>query len=78
MFERQVMPDHVTEAVNNGAIIASYPDDTPYPSSLILGYANQQPLHVVLAKDSSDTCQIITAYWPDPLIWCSDFKTRRK
>jgi len=79
MFEQQVMPEHVIEAVNNGEIIASYSDDTPYPSSLILGYAKQRPLHVVLAReDPSDTCQIITAYWPDPLIWRSDFKTRRK
>ena len=78
MFERQVMPHHVTEAVNNGEIIAGYPDDKPYPSSLILGYTKQRPLHVVLAQEPSGTCQIITAYWPDPLIWSTDFKTRRK
>jgi hypothetical protein len=78
MFERQVMPYHVTEAVNNGEIIADYPHDTPYPSVLILGWVTQRPLHVVLAKDPSGVCQVITAYWPDSLIWSTDFKTRRK
>lgn len=41
MLERQVMPYPVTEAVNNGEIIADYSQDTPYPSALIVGWATQ-------------------------------------
>lgn len=35
MFERSIQKDTVIEAVKNGEIIREYPEDNPYPSSLI-------------------------------------------
>ncbi len=79
MFERDIADDDVVEVIRKGEIIESYPDDTPYPSFLMLGRASQGPLHVVVAKDQDkNVCHLITAYLPDPAIWNTDFKTRRK
>ena len=47
-------------------VIKEYPDDTPYPSRLILGYDNNRPIHVVSAYDQNDDMEyIITVYEPD-------------
>jgi len=48
MFERDISPDQVEQAVSAGEMIASYPDDRPYPSYLILGFVDELPLHVVV------------------------------
>ena len=79
MFSRAISKEHVVKVIKNGEIITNYPDDKPYPSALLLGFAGNKPLHIVVGFDESDlTCIIITAYKPDLKIWKSDFKTRRK
>jgi len=78
MFHRAIKKDDVVRAVNNGQIIIDYPDDTPYPSCLILGFVDDSPIHVVLAFDRENNTGIaITAYIPDPELWTEDFKSRR-
>ena len=77
MFERRIGRDEVVAALPSGEVIAEYPDDLPFPSVLLLSTTNDQPLHIVVAKDASDTCFIVTAYPPDPAIWNPDFRTRR-
>jgi len=78
MFERNVSPATVRAVVESGAVIETYPDDIPYPSVLILGFANGQPLHVVLGyNDAVLECYVITAYRPDPGLWDDSFKVRR-
>ena len=72
MFERNISPDHVIDAVENGEVIRRYDDDTPYPSRLILGWVEVRPLHVV-AADTDTEIIIITAYEPDPDTWNADF-----
>jgi hypothetical protein len=37
MHERCLTEEEIEYAIENGAIIESYPNDTPYPSFLILG-----------------------------------------
>ena len=37
MFERVVSTDEVRAVLATGETIADYPDDTPYPSRLVLG-----------------------------------------
>ena len=37
MFERSVTRADVREVLATGEVIEQYPDDTPYPSRLILG-----------------------------------------
>ncbi len=75
--QRGIKIKDVKNAVMCGEIIEQYPDDYPYPSCLILGMslANKY-IHVVMS-DEGTASRIITAYFPDPLKWESDFKTRR-
>ncbi|MHB1605111.1 MAG: DUF4258 domain-containing protein [Leptospirales bacterium] len=64
--------------LGSGEVIASYPDDTPYPSVLMLGYVQDRPLHVVAGRNpANEECIVVTVYVPDPLLWSEDFKTRR-
>jgi hypothetical protein len=78
MFRRKVTPKEVSGVIAQGEVIASYPDDTPHPSVLILGFTAREPLHVVVARDDvSRICYVITVYSPDPEIWEPNLKTRR-
>jgi len=52
---------------------AAYPDDTPYPSRLLLGWRGDKPLHVVAAYNAQDDEQIvITVYEPDSALGTMD------
>lgn len=78
MFERQIRDGDVRSVIASGEVIASYPDDSPLPSCLILGFVKGVPLHVVVAMDSQGgTCYVVTVYTPDPGQWHSDYRTRR-
>jgi hypothetical protein len=78
MFARGITASDIRIVIESGEILTSYPDDQPYPSYLILGWINRHPVHVVLAQDeSSRKCYIITAYFPDPAVWDSDFRIKR-
>jgi hypothetical protein len=78
MFERSISPSDVRKVVEAGQVIESYPNDYPYPSILLLGFANGQPLHVVLGyNEAAEECHVVTAYHPDPTQWDNTFKTRR-
>lgn len=77
MFERSVSPIEVRAAIDTGEIIEDYPDDTPYPSFLVLGHANGKPLHIVIGyNDLAKECYVITVYRPDPGQWENGFKVR--
>lgn len=78
MHERCITEEEVESAIASGAIIENYPDDTPYPSALLLGRAGTKTVHVVYADDAAENIRIIiTVYEPDPEIWYDDLKTRR-
>ncbi|MBR0030859.1 MAG: DUF4258 domain-containing protein [Treponema sp.] len=78
MAERRFSPDEIKSVIENGLVIKEYPDDTPYPSRLILGYSGNRPVHVVSAYNSTDDTEyVITVYEPDALRWTSDFTERR-
>ncbi|RMH96273.1 MAG: DUF4258 domain-containing protein [Calditrichaeota bacterium] len=79
MFERAIAPKDVVELIVQGTIIADYPDDKPYPGVLLLGFVGNRPVHMVVARNqSTGECYVVTVYIPDPQIWGTDFKTRRK
>lgn len=79
MFERAISKDDVLITIKLGEIIESYPNDTPYPSVLLLGFMENFPLHVVLAKDElTGSCIIITVYIPGTNIWEPGYKRRKK
>ncbi len=78
MLERGISRAEVREVLKSGEIIEDYPDDQPYPSSLILGKAADRPLHVVIAfREEYQKVFVITVYEPDPQIFADNFKTRR-
>ena len=78
MFERGIGKGDVQTVVAVGATIEDYPDDTPLPSRLVLGFVGDRPIHVVLAIDSAAAgCIVVTVYEPRPDQWEADFKRRR-
>ena len=79
MFERDIIATDVSMALVNGFVIEDYPNDTPYPSCLWLGYCGERPLHVVFADNLENGERIIiTVYEPNPLQWSPDFTKRIK
>jgi hypothetical protein len=78
MFERRISEDDVHHVLNTGEIVEDYPNDTPYPSQLLLGWSEDRPLHLVVANDAADNERIvITVYEPDSGHWEPDFKRRK-
>jgi hypothetical protein len=78
MFERQISITDVRTVLLTGDIIKAYPDDTPYPSRLVLGWVENRPLHIVVADHpTAFEVIIITVYEPDPSLWDDDFRERR-
>ena len=78
MFERSVTPDEVGAVLTKGETIANYPDDSPYPSRLVLGWSGGRPLHVVAAYNAQDNETIVvTVYEPDPATWDADFRRKK-
>ena len=78
MFQRRISLDDVRRALETGETIESYPDDVPYPSSLVLGWSRSRPLHLVVADNDADRQTIvITVYEPDPDLWDDQYRRVR-
>ena len=78
MFQREISVDDVRHVLATGEVIEEYPDDTPYPSRLLLGWRGSRPIHVVAAHNADELETIVvTVYEPDPNLWESDLKRRR-
>lgn len=78
MYQRVISEAEVRHAIATGETVEDYPDDTPYPSRLVLGWNGRRPIHVVVADNVDEEENIvITVYEPDPLEWEPDFKRRR-
>ena len=78
MFERNIDEADVVRIVEHGKIIEEYPEDTPYPSCLALGYAKKGaagPIHVVYAVNGDERI-VITVYRPDAKRWNESFDRR--
>lgn len=75
---RGIFGEDVEQCIMSGEIIEQYPDDFPYPSCLILGWSTgKQYLHTVIGRGEGKLW-VITAYYPSPDKWESDFKTRKR
>jgi hypothetical protein len=78
MFFRRISKNEVKQVITYGEIIEEKPDDSPFPSYLILDFVNVKPLHVVFSYDKvTDTGYVVTAYIPDSNLWTDNFRTRR-
>ena len=76
MSERGIREEDVARVISEGREIESYPDDKPYPSRLVLGWAEGKPIHVVAAA-AGDAIIVITVYEPDPGQWEAGFERRK-
>lgn len=65
----------IEEAIYNGEILEDYPDDPRGASCLILGYSNNNPIHIVCGFTAVKWIRIITVYFPKHPKWI-DEKTR--
>jgi hypothetical protein len=77
MFQRRINETDVRYILTTGENIEAYPDDTPYPSRLVLGWIDKRPLHIVVSdNEANGETIVITVYEPDPEKWSTDFKRR--
>jgi len=64
--------------VESGEVLEVYPEDTPFPSRLLLGFTGNRPIHVVAADDpGGDVTHVVTTYEPDPDQWDEGFRRRK-
>jgi hypothetical protein len=67
----------VEHVLANGETIEDYPEDSPYPSRLLLARLGNRALHLVAAYNRLDVETIVvTVYEPDPAQWSPDFRRR--
>ncbi len=79
MFERHISVEDIQAVVSKGETIEDHPDDSPYPSRLVLGWRGTRPLHVVVARNLSENeLVVITVYEPDPALWEAGFRRRKE
>lgn len=79
-FQRSISRDEIRHVLETGEIIREYPNDTPLPSHLVLGWVEggDRPIHVVAADDEDeDVTYAITVYEPDPDLWTDDFREKQ-
>jgi len=79
MFQRMVSEEDIKHILAAGETIEEYPEDSPFPGRLVLGWCDGRPLHVVVADNmESDEVIIVTVYGPDAEAWEADFRRRKK
>lgn len=76
MAERAIREEDVAHVVSSGKVIEHYPQDRPYPSRLLLGWAEGRPIHVVAAT-AEHAIIVITVYEPDARQWDPGFEKRK-
>jgi hypothetical protein len=75
MFERRVRVAEVAEVLRGDNVIEDY-EDGRY---LVLGWAGTRALHVVAEDDPlAQTTTVVTVYEPDPALWKSGWRERRR
>lgn len=78
MFQRQVSTSDIRHVLVTGEVIEDYPNDTPYPSRLVLEWCGSRPLHVVAANnEKAQETIIITVYELGPDKWEPGFRKRK-
>jgi len=79
MFLRRISIEDVRNVLSAGEAIEEYPDDTPYPGRLVLGWCGSHPLHAVVAYNmEAEETIVFTVYEPDPDEWEPVFKRRKR
>lgn len=76
--QRGIKQKDIKNCIFFGEIIEQYPDDFPFPSCLIFGYAIDDKIIHVVASDEGTAGRIITAYIPDTNKFEMDLRTRKE
>lgn len=80
LSKRGILFADVITGITQGYVIEDYPDFYLGPAVLVLQIdASGKPLHVVwgLEKGTDAPAVAVTAYYPDPSEWSSDFRSRK-
>ena len=64
MFERAVSEVDVRTILEQPIMVEEYPEERPYPTRLVLGWAEGRPLHVLIAQPDPSTTVVLTIYEP--------------
>lgn len=79
MLERKILSDDIQKVLVNFIVLEEYYNDKPFSSFLVLGYAEERPIHAVVSYDSEyEIIYIITIYEPSIELWGNNFTERRK
>lgn len=71
--------EDVRRALATGELVEDYPDDTPYPSRLLMAWCGGRPIHLVVAyNDDEHEYIVITVYEPDPRRWDATYRRRTR
>lgn len=78
LFQRGISMSEAVRVIREGDVVEEYPDDEPWPETVLLGETSHGPIHVVVGRDSeTGRCVMITVYWPDHHRWDDEFRRRR-
>ena len=73
---RRISDEELVDALAQGVVLESYPDDPRGPSALALGRTDDDRfIHAVCALDTGGILLIVTVYEPEPPNWL-DERTR--
>jgi len=76
-YAEDIIISDLETAIYNGEILEDYPNDPRGPSCLILGYSQNQPIHIVCGHAPMKWIRIITVYIPKLPKWINE-RTRAK
>jgi hypothetical protein len=76
--DRMIQTAEVRETVFTGEIIEKYPEDPRGPSALLWGKPGEDRVIHVVCTPREEYLAIITAYIPDPELWLTDFRERKR
>jgi hypothetical protein len=78
MAQRGITLKEIEEVLRNHRVIEEYPQETPYPEQLLVGWIGARALHIVVANDEqAGDAILVTVYDPDPNLWEEGFTKRR-
>jgi hypothetical protein len=81
LIEDDILPSDAIDGIATALAIEDYPDRVRGPAVLALQHdPARRPIHVVWAMPAGQRrpAVLVTAYRPNPRLWDSDFKRRRR
>jgi len=78
MVERNISDEMIRRAGATVTIIEDYPDDKYSPSCLMLGFAENEPLHLQVSRAPGTVVHVITLYIPSLTHWETGYTRRRR